>query len=217
MTTRARRGRPPHADVLTPAEWRVVHAIQHGMTNREIAERRGVSLDAVKFHVANAVAKLGVANRKALRHWFRAPRNSALGRREKTRERTREKTVDAPLKLGPIGQISRSVKDIKQAEDWYRNVLGLPHLYTFGTLAFFDLGGTRLFLSQAVETPSPESILYLLVPDIERAHHALKARSVEFTNAPHLVHKHADGTEEWMAFFKDPEGRPLAIMSQVKP
>jgi hypothetical protein len=31
----------------------------------------------------------------------------------------------------------------------------------------------------------------------------------------HLVHRHADGTEEWMAFLKDPEGRPLAIMSQV--
>jgi len=30
-----------------------------------------------------------------------------------------------------------------------------------------------------------------------------------------MIHKHADGTEEWMAFFKDPDGRPLAIMSQV--
>jgi methylmalonyl-CoA/ethylmalonyl-CoA epimerase len=32
-----------------------------------------------------------------------------------------------------------------------------------------------------------------------------------------MIHKHADGTEEWMAFFKDPDGRPLGIMSQVKP
>jgi hypothetical protein len=24
-------------------------------------------------------------------------------------------------------------------------------------------------------------------------------------------------SEEWMAHFRDPEGRPLAIMSQVKP
>jgi len=30
------------------------------------------------------------------------------------------------------------------------------------------------------------------------------------------VHRHGDGTEEWMAFFNDPDGRPLAIMSQVK-
>jgi uncharacterized glyoxalase superfamily protein PhnB len=31
---------------LTPAEWRVVHAVKHGMTSRAIAERRGISTDA---------------------------------------------------------------------------------------------------------------------------------------------------------------------------
>jgi methylmalonyl-CoA/ethylmalonyl-CoA epimerase len=30
-----------------------------------------------------------------------------------------------------------------------------------------------------------------------------------------MIHKHEDGVEEWMAFFSDPEGRPLAIMSVV--
>jgi DNA-binding CsgD family transcriptional regulator/catechol 2,3-dioxygenase-like lactoylglutathione lyase family enzyme len=213
MPTRSRRGRPPHDDVLTPAEWRVVHAVQHGMTSREIAERRGISVDAVKFHVANAVAKLGVRNRKALRQWFRAPKRSALGRKE----RAVGKTVDAPLELGPIGQISRSVKDIHAAEAWYGTVLGLRRLYTFGKLAFFDCGGTRLLLTQEGQAPSAESILYLRVAQIERAYTELQARGVEFINAPHMIHRHADGTEEWMAFFKDPEGRPLAIMSQVKP
>jgi len=29
-----------------------------------------------------------------------------------------------------------------------------------------------------------------------------------------MIHRHEDGTEEWMAFFKDNEGRPLAIMSR---
>jgi catechol 2,3-dioxygenase-like lactoylglutathione lyase family enzyme len=119
------------------------------------------------------------------------------------------------LQLGPIGQISRSVRDIKEAEAWYKNVLGLPHLYTFGTLAFFDCAGTRLFLSQN-EKSGPESILYLKVPDVAAAHRGLQARGVEFVSAPHMIHKHSDGTEEWMAFFNDPEGRPLAIMSQVK-
>jgi catechol 2,3-dioxygenase-like lactoylglutathione lyase family enzyme len=142
-----------------------------------------------------------------LRHWFRPPKGSAL-------ERTEHTDVHIPLRLGPIGQISRTVADLKRAADWYGGVLGLEHLYTFGKLAFFDCGGTRLFLT---ETPSvtPESILYLRVDDIERAHRELAARGVAFTGAPHLIHTHADGTEEWMAFFKDPEGRPLAIMSQV--
>ncbi len=124
--------------------------------------------------------------------------------------------MNAPLKLGPIGQISRSVQDIQQSESWYRDVLGLTHLYTFGKMAFFDLGGTRLYLTQEAASPSAESILYLLVPDIQSAHETLKSRDVEFISAPHMIHRHADGTEEWMAFFKDPEGRPLALMSQVK-
>ena len=121
-----------------------------------------------------------------------------------------------PLKLGTIGQISRSVKDIKQAETWYGEVLGLTHLYTYGTLAFFDCGGVRLFLSQAQADPGAESILYLRVADIQKAYEDLQARGVEFISPPHLIHRHPDGTEEWMAFFKDPEGRPLALMSETK-
>jgi hypothetical protein len=31
-----------------------------------------------------------------------------------------------------------------------------------------------------------------------------------------MIHRHADGTEEWLAVFKDLEGRPLAIMTQLK-
>lgn len=113
-----------------------------------------------------------------------------------------------------LGQVSRTVSDIVKAEAWYRDVLGLRHLYTFGTLAFFDLSGVRLFLSQQAET-TPESILYLRVEGIQAVHARLMARDVEFVAAPQLVHTHADGTEEWMAFFKDPDGRPLALMSQV--
>ncbi|MGN6453419.1 MAG: VOC family protein [Steroidobacteraceae bacterium] len=118
--------------------------------------------------------------------------------------------------LGPLAQISRTVRDIKESEAWYGKTLGLPHLYTFGALAFFDCGGTRLYL-HAQEKPVPESILYLRVEDIRAAYDTLRSRGVEFADAPHLIHRHADGTEEWMAHFSDPEGRPLAIMAQVKP
>lgn len=208
MSAKTRRGRPPHDDLLTPSEWRTVHAVQHGMTSREIAERRGVSIEAVKFHVANALAKLQLGNRKALRQWFRAPKHSALN--------NKEKTVADSLALGPIGQISRTVRNVEEAQAWYGKVLGIAHLFTFGKLAFFDCGGTRLMLTQE-DQPSPsESVIYLRVPDIVKAHDELRSRGVEFVNAPHMIHKHADGTEEWMAFFKDPEGRPLGIMSQVK-
>jgi predicted enzyme related to lactoylglutathione lyase len=59
--------------------------------------------------------------------------------------------------------------------------------------------------------------LYFRVADIAAKHAELAARGVDFKGAPHMIHRHADGTEEWMAFFADPEGRPLALMSQVKP
>lgn len=202
------RGRPPHPDVLTPAEWRTLHFVRHGLSNRQIAERFGVSLDAVKYHIANIVAKLGTASRARLKHWRGAPNDSALGRRKTT--------VEAAFALGPIGQISRKVRNIEQSIAWYGNELGLRHLYTFGKLAFFDCGGTRLFLEESADR-SDESVLYFRVPDIHAAYDELGKRGIRFSSAPHLIHRHSDGMEEWMAFFDDLEGRPLALMCQVEP
>ena len=124
--------------------------------------------------------------------------------------------MDADVTLGAIGQIARSVKDIEAARRWYGEVLGLTHLYSFGDLAFFDCGGVRLFLSPQKEAAGTDSILYFRVGDIRAAHAALAGRGAEFVNAPHMIHRHDDGTEEWMAFFNDNEGRPLALMAQVK-
>jgi len=203
-----KRGRPPHDDLLTPAEWRTVEAVRHGMNNREIATRRGISLDAVKFHVANALEKLGLANRGELKRWNGVARNTALFSKEADMAET--------LTIGPLGQIARKVRDIGAARKWYGETLGLKHLYSFGDLAFFDCGGTRLLLSQDGNAEG-ESILYFRVPDIRTAHAELAARGIEFINAPHMIHRHDDGTEEWMAFFKDNDGRPMGVMSQVNP
>ena len=124
--------------------------------------------------------------------------------------------MNATSKLGAIGQIARTVQDIKQSEVWYKDVLGLPHLFTFGKLAFFDCNGIRLMLSQDSGV-APESILYLRTGNIAESYESLKARGVEFINAPHMIHKHADGTEEWLSMFKDPEGRTLGLIAQAKP
>jgi methylmalonyl-CoA/ethylmalonyl-CoA epimerase len=120
------------------------------------------------------------------------------------------------LTLGRISQISRTVRNVAAATRWYGEVLGLKHLYSFGNLAFFDCDGVRLFLSEAEDSGGTESILYFDVTDVHSAHAALLARGAEFVGAPHMVHRHPDGTEEWMAAFKDNEGRPLAILSQVR-
>ena len=207
MSSQRDRGRPPHADVLTPAEWRVVEAVRHGLSNPAIAARQGVSADAVKYHVGNALQKLSFSSRRELRHWDGVRRDSNLFEQERP--------MQQDLGLGPIHQIARSVSDISAAVAWHRDVLGLKHLYTFGDLAFFDCDGVRLFLSQGEGRPA-ESILYFRVDDIGAAHKTLAARGVEFVSAPHMIHRHDDGTEEWLAPFHDNEGRPLAIMSLAK-
>ena len=210
MTATARRGRPPHPDVLTPGEWRIVNAVRHGMSNRQIATLRGISLDAVKFHVENAVSKLGLSGRAELKSWRGAPFDSAL--------RRKDRTMSDGVQLGAVGQVSREVNDLKKAVEWFRDVLGLPLLGDFGNVALFDMGGVRLFLSHHEDgSSSGNSILYFRVDDIDAAYNELSAREIEFRGAPHMIARMPDGTEEWMAFFDDMDGQLLAIMSQVKP
>ncbi len=202
------RGRPPFQDQLTPSEWKVVEAVRHGLSNPQIASRQGVGIDAVKYHVGNALHKLGLKSRMELRQWTGVARASALG--------PVKESIEMDLKLGAIGQIARTVKDAAAARRWYGDVLGLPHLFSFGKLAFFDCNGVRLFLSEG-DGGEAHSILYFAVPDIHSAHRVLQSRGVEFASAPHMIHKHADGIEEWMAFFKDLDGHPLALMSRAAP
>jgi len=205
-------GRPRHDDVLTPAEWKVAEQVRHGMTNRRIAERMGISLDAVKFHVGNALSKLGFASRAELKLWAGVAKSTAL-------HATRKFAMDAQTTTDTymmLGQIARTTKRFEEAHCWYREVLGLPELYSFGNLAFFDLGGVRLMLTEEEGDVASESILYLRVPDIHAAKDELESRGAKFINAPHLIHRHEDGTEEWMAAFEDNEGRPLQLMTQVR-
>ncbi|MFL5295432.1 MAG: LuxR C-terminal-related transcriptional regulator [Phenylobacterium sp.] len=207
MAIRKPRGRPPHADVLTPAEWKVVEAVRHGMSNPQIARRQGVSLDAVKYHVANALLKLGLPSRAELRRWDGVRRDSAL--------KGRKPNMSAELKLGPLVQIARTVSDIEASKAWYGEALGLELLYAFPGMAFFRLGDARLYLQEGKATAG-ESALYFRVEDIHAAHAGLEGRGVAFVNAPHMIYRHPDGTEEWLAEFRDSDGRPLALMCQVR-
>src|SRR5690349_13796869 len=106
------RGRPPHDDLLTPIEWTTLEWVRHGLSNRQIAARRGVSVDAVKFHVGNVLGKLGLDNRRQLRRWAGVSAASAMKGRN---------AMEASL--GPIGQIARTVSDIAASEAWYRDTL----------------------------------------------------------------------------------------------
>jgi predicted enzyme related to lactoylglutathione lyase len=125
----------------------------------------------------------------------------------------------ATLSLGPIGQVLLAVDDIEVTEKFYRDTLGMKHLFTFGKLAFFDCHGTRLMLNANKEEDGHgihHSCIYFEVPDIDAAHAALVERGVPIAHEPHFIHRHPDGTEEWMGFFSDPSGNLLAIMARKR-
>jgi len=120
-------------------------------------------------------------------------------------------------KLSTIRQVSVNARDVARATAFYRDALGVKHLFDAGpALAFFDAGGVRLMISAAEkgEFDHASSILYFEVPDIRAAHADLEGRGVHFRDEPHLVAK-LPGREVWMCFFDDSEGNVLAITSEV--
>ena len=118
--------------------------------------------------------------------------------------------------LSRIGQIAMSVADVDRAEEFYRDTLALPHLYRYGDLSFFDCAGVRLMLqkSESKETIAKASPLYFSCADLTIAIATLNARGVHFTHPPAKVAEMEDH-DLWMAFFADPDGHVLALMSEA--
>lgn len=117
-----------------------------------------------------------------------------------------------------ITQISVNVHDLARATAFYRDQLGLKHLFSAGTMAFFDCGGLRLMLGlpEKPEFDHPSSIIYFKVADIAATHEELLARGVKFEAPPRLIAK-MPTHELWMAFFRDSENNLLAAMCEKAP
>jgi methylmalonyl-CoA/ethylmalonyl-CoA epimerase len=117
--------------------------------------------------------------------------------------------------LNEIGQIALTVQDLQRAKDFYQNTLGMQLLFEAGAMAFFQCGGIRLMLGASEKPVSSEgTILYFLVADIHGVHSALKDRGVPFVQEPHLVAR-MKSHDLWLAFFKDPDGNTLALISEI--
>ena len=118
--------------------------------------------------------------------------------------------------LARIGQIAINAHDVDRATAFYRDVLGLPLLFTVPNLAFFDCGGVRLMLGPA-ETPEldhPSSILYFRVPDLNAAHQRLADLGVPIVAPPRLIAP-MPTYDLWMSAFRDSEGNIMQLMSEV--
>ena len=123
---------------------------------------------------------------------------------------------ESPVSLSQIGQISVNVHDLARAAVFYKDTLGMKHLFTVPPkMAFFDAGGIRLMLAipERPDLDHPSSILYFKVPDIESAHETLESRGVHFETKPMLVAPMADH-DLWLAEFRDSENNVLALMCE---
>ncbi len=119
--------------------------------------------------------------------------------------------------LSAIEQIAVNAHDLDRALEFYRDKLGMKHLFTVPpNLAFFDCDGIRLLLSLPAkpEFDHPSSIIYFKVDDIQVAYATLSERGVHFDEKPIFV---ADmGTYDlWLASFRDSENNLLALMGHV--
>jgi DNA-binding CsgD family transcriptional regulator len=68
MATDSREQAPTPA--LSPRELTVLEMVASGLTNAEVAQRLGVSVHAIKFHLASIYRKLSLSNRTEAAVWL---------------------------------------------------------------------------------------------------------------------------------------------------
>jgi predicted enzyme related to lactoylglutathione lyase len=120
------------------------------------------------------------------------------------------------ISLTKIGQISVNVHDLDRATAFYKDLLGMKHLFSVPPqMAFFDCDGLRLMLAipERPDLDHPSSILYFKVQDIEETHRVLEKRGVHFESKPMLVAP-MPTYDLWMAEFRDSENNVLALMCE---
>jgi predicted enzyme related to lactoylglutathione lyase len=116
-----------------------------------------------------------------------------------------------------VAQLMVPVSDFEKGTAFYRDVLGLPLLFTAPPqMAFFRCGEVRLLVGTLPPGQAAQrgSAIYFQVPDIHGVHATLAARGVAFRALPHAVHRTSE-SELWLAEFRDPDGNQLALMSEV--
>ncbi len=123
------------------------------------------------------------------------------------------------LSNATVAQIMIPIEDFDRGVSFYRDVLGLPFLFSAPPqMAFFMCGTVRLLVGvlPAGQAAQRGSAVYFKVQDIRGVFSSLKAQGVAFSADPHLVHR-TPTSELWLAEFTDPDGNRLALMSEAAP
>lgn len=126
------------------------------------------------------------------------------------------------LSINSLHQVALTSTDLDEAQSFYEQQLGLRMIARFDPpgLMFFDAGGVRLSIQRVDAPHSTDAVIYFRVSDIDSASQTLKDRGVTFERDAELVFHDREGQfgkageEEWMAFFRDPDGHLLALASR---
>lgn len=112
--------------------------------------------------------------------------------------------------LARVSVITLGVRDIVASIDFYRDTLGLPLQSVTAELAFFDVGGVTIMLSQPLSKHTGlgagATEIVFGVEHVKQTYELLRARKVAFVNEPRPV-----TGPMWAATFKDPDGHLLSL------
>lgn len=122
------------------------------------------------------------------------------------------------VSLARIKQIAVPVNDIREATRFYRDVLGMKHLFDAPpSLSFFDCGGVRLMLSgpdaQGKDANEQHPVLFYSVSDIKATHARLRAAGAQSLEDPRLIAK-MNGQETWIGGVSDGQGNFVGLISE---
>lgn len=120
--------------------------------------------------------------------------------------------------ISEIGQIAITVRDVGTALPFYRDILGLPFLFSPSpNLAFLQAGSVRIMLTtpQGAGSVGNNSILYFKVADIMKAYAEVVRRGAANERTPALTARMPDH-ELWLAFVRDPDGNLVGLMEEKK-
>ena len=123
------------------------------------------------------------------------------------------------VNLSKIKQIAIPVHDVDAAKAFYRDALGLRHLFDAPpALSFFDCGGVQLMLAgpaaQGKDGDQQHPVLFYDVSDIKKTHAKIKSSGAKSVEDPHVIAR-MNGREIWIASVSDGQGNLVSFMSDV--
>jgi methylmalonyl-CoA/ethylmalonyl-CoA epimerase len=123
------------------------------------------------------------------------------------------------VSLSRIKQIALPVHSIDTAKAFYRDTLGMRHVFDAPpALSFFDCGGIRLMLAgpdgQGKDGDQQHAVLFYDVDDIKATHARIKASGAKSLEEPRIIAR-MNGREVWLSSVSDGQGNVVSLMSEV--